>query len=148
MTTAKKPLAICTYCGQPFELSRNDKKFCNEFCRTAYHNDHRGSKLAEPATNYSSGPDQELIDQDMAAIKKVYNILVNNRIKLYNMYYQYERRVPMDDFLRYGLNLNYYTSQYKDDYYEKVFKMCFDYGYHIDENFVYLTYYANEIYFN
>lgn len=138
----------CLECGQPLGAGRSDRKFCNDICRTAYNNRRRSDSLAEPTATYEPDPEQRSIDQDMAAINKVYDILVSNRIKLLNMYNIYDRRVPIDDFNRFGVNLKYFTSEHQDDYYEKVFRMCFDYGYHIDGNRVYIIYNGAEIFFN
>jgi hypothetical protein len=138
----------CLECGQPLGAGRSDRKFCNDICRTAYNNRRRSDSMAEPSANYEPDPEQRSIDQDMAAINKVYDILVSNRIKLLNMYNIYERRLSVGDFNRFGVNLKYFTGEHRDDYYEKVFRMCFDYGYHIDGNVVYVIYSGSEIFFN
>lgn len=136
-TTAK----TCLECHQPLGAGRSDRKFCNDICRTAYNNKRRTGTISEQ----ESDAEQRRINEDMAAIEKVYGILVSNRIKLYNLYHIYERRCALEDFLRSGVNLKFYTSEHTDDYHEKVFRMCFDYGYHIDGNNVYFTYHGNEI---
>ncbi|GAA4910502.1 hypothetical protein [Mucilaginibacter defluvii] len=136
----------CQECGQPLGAGRSDRKFCNDICRTAFNNKRRNEQTVDVPVDHEKLELQKETDADMAAIEKVYGILISNRIKLFNMYHLYERRIPLEEFHRFGVNLKFYTSEHRDDYFEVVCKMCFDYGYHIKENWVYLTRNPNEIY--
>jgi hypothetical protein len=140
-------IKTCLECNQPLGAGRRDRKFCNDICRTAFNNKRRLNTSAELRAVAPMDETQARINEDMAAIEKVYGILVSNRIKLYNLYHMYERRCSLEDFQRSGINLKFFTSEHTDDYYEKLFRMCFDYGYHIDGDRVYFTYYGNEIHF-
>ncbi|MGF7073880.1 hypothetical protein [Mucilaginibacter sp. 3215] len=138
----------CLECGKPLGPGRSDRKYCDEFCKSAYNNRQRTGKVADPALTYEPDDEQKAREKQSAAMDRICDILVENRVKLLNMYALYERRLSLVEFNRFGINLNYYTSQHTDDYYEKEFKMCFDYGYHIDGDQVYLVYHGNELYFN
>ncbi|MFD0763230.1 hypothetical protein ACFQZI_00095 [Mucilaginibacter lutimaris] len=146
--TPSEPVKTCLECGQPLGPGRRDRRYCNDICRTAYNNRKRFDSTVTIMPLEEPSAEQKAIDRDMLAIQRVYNILLQNRIKLYNLFNLFERAVPIEDFNRCGINLNYFTSVHTDDYYEKPFKMCFDYGYHIDGNTVYLTYHGNEIFIN
>ncbi|MEO3404904.1 hypothetical protein AAFN85_13445 [Mucilaginibacter sp. CAU 1740] len=143
-----EPTKTCRECGQPLGAGRSDRKFCNDICRTAFNNRRRSENAVESITPEEPDAEQKALDRDMAAIQRVYNILLKNRIKLHDLYILFDRRVPLSDFNRSGINLNYFTSIHTDDVYEKPFKMCFDYGYHIDGQIVYITYQGNEIFIN
>ncbi|PWK68284.1 hypothetical protein LX99_04808 [Mucilaginibacter oryzae] len=138
----------CLECGLELGAGRSDRKFCDHYCRIAYNNKRRSEGITRSAVPVEPDPEQQDIDRDIAAMNKIFDILVSNRIKLFNMYHIFERRVPISDFHRFGINLKYYTSEHQDDYYETLFKMCFDYGYHIDGEIVYITYSGSELYFN
>ena len=135
----------CRECGKRLGPGRRDRKYCDEFCKTAYNNRLRSGTIAEPEPYV---PDNKGAEREKSAFHKVYDILLENRVKLLNMYGLYERSLSLDEFNRFGINLKYHTSEYTDEYFGKPFKMCFDYGYHIDGNQVYLTYSGNELFFN
>ena len=145
--TEIEPFKTCLECGQPLGAGRRDRRYCNDICRTAYNNRRRFDAAVEIMPLEPSAEQKEM-DRDMAAIHRVYHILLQNRIKLYNLFNLFERVVPIEDFNRCGINLNYFTSMYTDEYYERPFKMCFDYGYHVDDKTVYLVYHGNEISIN
>lgn len=145
-TITDKPEKHCRECGKPLGPGRSDRKYCDEFCKTAYNNRLRSGAVAEPLMPYD--PDRQGAERDKTAIHKVFDILLDNRVKLLNMYGLYERCLSLDEFNRFGINLKYHTSEHTDEYFGKLFKMCFDYGYHIDGDQVYLTYSGNELFFN
>ncbi|WP_439697038.1 hypothetical protein ACFGVS_00750 [Mucilaginibacter sp. AW1-7] len=138
----------CLECGLPLGAGRSDRKFCNDICRTAFNNRRRAGDITKPAAAHEARPGQRSPDRDSAAIKKVQDILVSNRSKLMHMHSLYETSMGLNEFYGFGVNLKYFTSEYNDDYYDKVFRMCFDYGYHIDGDRVYLIYSGAEIHFN
>ena len=146
--TATENQKSCLECGQPLGAGRSDRKFCNDICRTAFNNRRRADGIAENIATDEADPEQRSLDPDSAAIKKVQDILVSNRNKLMNMHSLYEASMSLNEFYGFGVNLKYFTSEYKDDYYHEVFRMCFDYGYHIDGERVYLIYSGAEIHFN
>lgn len=137
-------------CGKALGAGRSDRKFCDDVCRTAYNNTRRANSPAEPKLPDETGPEQLRAGQDMQKIKRVQDILLDNRIKLYNMFNLYESRLSLNDFYGFCINLKYFTSEYKDARYGHlmIFRMCFDYGYHIDGEQVYLIYAGGELHFN
>jgi hypothetical protein len=135
----------CLECSTPLGPGRSDRKFCNDICRTAYNNKRRSEVLAEPLPDYTKDPEQMKTDQEMRNILKIQDILLNNRIKLYDLYHLYEQIVPLNEFYGFGVNLKWFTNLYTDDYYGLTFRMCFDFGYHIKDDHAYIIWYPNEI---
>lgn len=139
---------ICLECGQPLGPGRKDRKFCNEFCRTAYHNQKRSDALSEPAPAYQPDGWQQREDEDERQIQKIEKVLFENRVKLLNMIAFGGFGVDLNDFYGYGVNLKYFTSEYRDKDTGLVYRMCYDHGYHVDTatHWVYLIYHPQEIY--
>jgi len=113
---------LCQECGLPL-LGRMDKKFCNDACRTAFHN-RKDTPPALPEGAY---------DYDGAAMKemhRIFDILIRNRITLYNIAQYETAEIPLRDLQGYNFNFKYLTSEkkYQDG---TVYKFCFDYGYAI-----------------
>lgn len=57
-------------------------------------------------------------------------------------------QLSLDEFNGYGINLKYFTSSYPHEEWARIFKMCFDYGYDIDGNQVWLFQNRGEILYN
>ncbi|NVM66694.1 putative nucleic acid-binding Zn ribbon protein [Mucilaginibacter sp. SG538B] len=110
----------CLECGQPLGAGRDDRKFCNDICRTAYNNRRRKGNQKEPEADHRDSPN----------FRKIYEILLSNR-ELLMMHSLYKDEPYMlRDLLGKGLNLKYFTSQYEMPE-VGTFNFCFDYGYHI-----------------
>lgn len=127
----------CLECGKALGAGRSDRKYCDDICRTAFNNRRR----SDPTEQSFPGS----ADQDMTDIDRVHQILLDNRNKLLRMYESYAYQISLDDFNRFGINLKYFTSFYVHDEWGRLFKMCFDYGYEIDDHCVWLIQNAHEI---
>jgi len=138
----------CSECGNPLGPGRSDRRFCNDICRTAFNNRRRNQAVAGPITNYEPDREQQREEQDDIQIGRIQQILFENRVKLINMTGLHDHSLNLNDFYGYGLNLKYYTSEYLDKDRDMKFKMCFDHGYHIAGETVYLIYWPLEIYTN
>jgi predicted nucleic acid-binding Zn ribbon protein len=122
-TTMPNP-KTCLECGKPLGAGREDRKYCDDICRTTYNNRRRKeNQLKEPATPY----------QPVSDFQKVFNILLSNRniLEMYELYVQepYLSR----DLVGKGFNPKFFTSEYQMDG-VGIFKFCFDYGYHVTES--------------
>lgn len=137
----------CLECGGPLGAGRSDRKFCNDVCRTAFNNKRRAGSLTDSPADDEADSEQRSIDRDAAAVQRVQQILLSNRAILCNVYELYERRVSYIDFMGHGINIKYFTSEYKDDDGYR-YRMCFDYGYRLDGEVVYLIYNGGELHFN
>ena len=113
----------CLECGNPLSPGREDRKFCNDLCRTAFNN--RKRKEVIPASINST--------HELERFQKVYQIILANRniLMLHDLYV--EEPYPLRDLLGHGFNLKYYTSEC-DMEEVGTFKFCFDYGYRINKD--------------
>lgn len=97
----------CMHCGNEIK-GRFDKKFCDDVCRNAWHND------------------QNKIDQ--AQIRAVNTILKKNRRVLIDLNTTGKSKVKKEDLLKKGFNFDYltriYTTQKGSTYY-----FCYEQGY-------------------
>lgn len=127
----------CLECGQPLGAGREDRKYCDDICRTAYNNRRRKENLVnEPETDY----------RDKPAYQKVYAILLRNRELLELTALFKEEPYTFRDLLGKGLNPKYFTSEYEMPD-AGTFRFCFDYGYHVTpEERVYIIERTEEIF--
>lgn len=122
--TISENVKTCLECSEPLGAGRDDRKFCNDICRTAYNNRRRrGIVLKDPAETQGQDP----------IFQKIFSVIASNRdlLEMHDLY------VPepylLRDLLGKGLNLKYFTSEYVLDG-VGVFKFCLDYGYHVTES--------------
>lgn len=99
----------CLFCQDTIR-GRADKKFCDDYCRTAFNN-------------------QRLITR-MKHIRAIINILVRNRKVLKKWANKKRNPVKLQDVLSEGLNLNYYTHKVQQPM-GNPYCYCFDYGYQL-----------------
>lgn len=113
---------VCLECSRPLGVGRDDRKFCNDSCRTAYNNRRRKENTAkEPEGLYKDNPD----------FRKIYEIILNNRNLLMMWDHFREPTYMLRDLIGKGFIPKYFTSECEID--GLLFKFCFDYGYHITE---------------
>ncbi|MES2378460.1 MAG: hypothetical protein V4553_17840 [Bacteroidota bacterium] len=117
---------FCLECGEQLGPGREDRKFCNDTCRTAYNNRRR----KEPAPVKSTLP--RLLDKETQNTQKVYKILLNNRqiLEYYMLYFG--DALELRDLIGRGFNLKYFTSEYLADD-TGTYRFCFDYGYYVKD---------------
>jgi hypothetical protein len=83
---------ICMECGQRI-VGRTDKKFCNDHCRTAWHN--------------------KMHYDEASHIKSINTILRKNRKILAELRASGARRIPTVALMRLGFEFGYFTSMKK-----------------------------------
>lgn len=104
-------LKYCTYCDTTIR-GRSDKRFCNDACRYAYHNEIN----KEPFTLVNS------INRKLKRNRKILQtLLLKSKSKL---------EISRDDLLNNGFNFRYFTHINKDKP-DRVFQCCYDFGYQI-----------------
>ena len=121
----------CLECGQPLGAGRQDRKFCNDICRTAYNNNRRKET---PASN-SKLP--ELRENETYSSRKVYEILLKNRHTLYYHTLYFGDNIALRDLVGHGFNLKFFTSEYVDEH-GFAYRFCFDFGYRIHNEEVHI----------
>jgi hypothetical protein len=102
----------CLACKRSI-AGRIDKKFCNNACRSSYHNNSRFNSDVEPA------------------IRRINIILKRNRRILKELLEDWGRTAIVtdkQDLIEQGFQFNYFTEQYRNDRSE-IYYYCYDYGY-------------------
>jgi hypothetical protein len=106
---------LCLECRKPLGAGRSDRRFCNEACKTKFHN---GQKIFEHAE-----------------IKKIENILKRNRRVLKKLLGdEREKVVSYEKLLKLGFEFAYYTHHRKSVVKKYEYTYCFDYGYRIADD--------------
>lgn len=105
METAK----ICLYCAKKIS-GRVDKKFCNNNCRSTYHNDLFSNKI-----NY---------------VRQINYLLQKNRKILAQAFAAKacEKKVPVHELYLQGFSSMHYTHQHQINK-NNCYNFCYDYGY-------------------
>jgi predicted nucleic acid-binding Zn ribbon protein len=97
----------CLHCSSDL-LGRVDKKFCDDQCRNAYHNEHKRN--------------------DSAYIKRVNKILIKNRGILMQLNPTDKSKVNRSKLNALGFDFNYYTNTYTTKA-GAVYYFCYEKGY-------------------
>jgi hypothetical protein len=117
-------LRQCLFCEKPLgEKKRKDSKFCNEYCRAAYHNPKRAEMH----------PD----------IKRINKILMKNfQVLVKALGTKDHVKKKRDQILKQGFSLDYFTHMHKD------FFFVYRFGYHLkdDGDFTIFKGYDNAVY--
>jgi hypothetical protein len=97
----------CLECGRPM-VGRNDKKYCDDYCRSAYHNrKYRG------------------MNKDM---REINSILRHNRKVLERLRAEKGSLVSREQLSNEGFDFRYMTDMKRKDS-DTVYRFCYDYGY-------------------
>ncbi|HEY0678923.1 MAG TPA: hypothetical protein VGD17_11595 [Chitinophagaceae bacterium] len=106
----------CLTCSNMLK-GRIDKKFCDDYCRSAYNNQ-----------LYQN-------DRGLSFVRRVNNILRKNRKILEEIIPEESEttRVPRSKLVKMGFNFNYLTSAYSNPQ-GVVFYFCYEYGYRVMES--------------
>lgn len=101
----------CLYCAKKIN-GRTDKKFCNSYCRSGFHNAQFSDK-----TNY---------------MRQINLLLQRNRKILAEVFTQNTRKktIALSELYLRGFLANHFTHQQKDQK-EGLCFFCYDYGYRI-----------------
>lgn len=105
----QQDIKYCTFCDVTIR-GRSDKRFCNDACRNAYHNEMN----KEPFTLVNS------INRKLKRNRKILQTLI---LKSKN-----ELEISREDLLNHGFNFRYFTHIIKDKS-GKVFHCCYEFGY-------------------
>lgn len=97
----------CIHCGEKV-IGRSDKKFCSDYCRSAYNNKVNGSE-----SKY---------------IRQVNGVLRKNRKILLTLNPNGKAKARKEEMLNAGFNFKFFTNVYKTKS-GKVYFFCYDQGY-------------------
>ena len=124
-TTQEKSVKVCLECGETLSPGREDKKFCNDVCRTAYNNRRRKEPASGENTNAAGVSPEENFNKVNSIIRRnrdiIHDLVINQKI---NSMYKH-------DLIGYGFNFKYITSSY-DDPEAGYYRFCYEWGYRFD----------------
>lgn len=98
---------VCQECGQEV-VGRSDKRFCDDQCRSSFYNKENR--------------------QSINSIRKINNILRNNRKILELLNPKEKTVVSRKTLLDHGFSFTYFTNLYSTKS-GKTYHFCYDYGY-------------------
>jgi hypothetical protein len=123
--THENPAKICLECGEPLGPGREDKKFCNDSCRTSFNNRRR----KEPVPHGETDTGAVSVEENMA---RVNSILRRNREIIFDLVMnQHLTSMYKHDLIGYGFNFKFITSTY-DDPEAGYYRFCYEWGYRFD----------------
>jgi hypothetical protein len=99
----------CCFCSKKI-IGRTDKKFCNSYCRTSFH-------------NAQNGPTNKCIRQINLLLQRNRRILANIHSLL-----PLKKTVPVNTLYLHGFNTAHFTHQQKH-HKMGTYTCCYDYGY-------------------
>lgn len=119
---------------------REDRKFCNDACRTAFNNKRR--KEPPPVAAYVQSDD----DWRPGYYQRINNIISRNRAILEYLCEIDFRTIDKHDLEGYGFNFKYFSSEYDDREHNARYHFCYDHGYRIyNEHLVHIIVRTDEI---
>lgn len=98
---------LCLECQTPL-MGRKDKRFCNDYCRNAYHNKQN--------------------EEDNSYVRRVNAILRKNRRILAKMNTSGKAKVRAIQLAEEGFNFHFYTNTYQTKS-GNLYYFCYDQGY-------------------
>jgi predicted nucleic acid-binding Zn ribbon protein len=105
----------CIHCGNAITKGRSDRKFCDDKCKHAYHNNEK----------YLENVEINKIVTILKQNRRVLKLLLGEKEELY---------VGQDTLRRHGFNFLFHTHQIVSGQGNR-FVLCFNYGYRVmDEN--------------
>ena|SRR5665213_3499620 len=113
----------CKDCGTPIGAGRDDRQYCDSACKTNYNN--RRRRQIQDAEQLSV-PDY---------ITRIQDILLANRKIMEGLCSEDKAgRIRMRDLIGRGFNTKYLTSEAEPTESGKIYRFCFEYGYHLEES--------------
>lgn len=108
-------------------LGRDDRLYCDAACKTNYNNRRRKENLkAAEEHEQLSVPEY---------ITRIQDILWTNRRIMEGLCSEEKAgRIRMRDLVGKGFNTKFITSEAEPTESGKVYRFCFEYGYHLEEN--------------
>ena len=148
--TAKNDDKVCLDCGKTLGPGKLGKKYCDEYCKSNYHNRmNRERKQAAPAAIPVAEPTPTKRTYP-EHLDRIHDVLVSNRniLREINDDEHQAIRIRLRNLIGRGFNTKFFTSQSEPTTQGKVYNFCYDFGYRIEEDgMVVVIYRPREIYF-
>lgn len=138
----------CKDCSTILGPGREDRQYCDSACRTNYNN--RRRKETQKAGETGEEPDLEPQAEQLSIpeyITRIQEIQLTNRRILEGLCSEYKAgRIRMRDLMGKGFNTKFMTSEAEPTESGKIYRFCFEYGYHLEDNgFVLIVYRKREV---
>lgn len=118
----------CRDCGARLGPGREDRQYCDSACKTNYNNRRRreNQKTSEGGIELLSIPEY---------ITRIQDIQLSNRRILEGLCTEDKpSSIRMRDLVGKGFNPKFFTSETEPTGSGKVYRFCFEYGYHVEKN--------------
>jgi hypothetical protein len=147
-TAAENEEKVCLDCGKPLGPGKLGKKYCDEYCKSNYHNRQNREKKTIPAISPNPEPPKRKLPE---VFERIHEIMWNNREILKDICDEEDKatRIRMRNLLGRGFNPKYMTSQSEPAFQSgHVYNFCYEYGYREDnDGMAIVIYRPREIYF-
>ncbi len=120
---------FCKHCGKPLR-GRSDKRFCNDDCRSSYHNQKKRKQrlLRKNAPEENPTADIPAFQEQ----KEMYSRLINNRRLLKEQLQKGIFFLPLEKLESMGFDASLYTHAFTGSRGEEI-RCCYDQAYWIDQ---------------
>jgi len=123
----------CKDCGSPLGPGRDDRQYCDSACKTNYNNRRRRQiQDAQKETNAQTEAEQLSIPDYITRIQDI--LLANRKIMEGLCSEEKAGRIRMRDLIGKGFNTKYMTSEAEPTESGKIYRFCFEFGYHLEES--------------
>jgi len=130
----EKELRKCKDCGAELGPGREDKRFCDDACRTNYNNRVRRERTAAQAAAKAPGTEPSIPEY----IERIQSILIKNR-EILSKLCDEDRpgRINIRDLQGKGFNSKFFTSETEGK--ASHCRFCFEYGYRKEDEEIVLV---------
>jgi len=119
----------CKDCGTLLGPGREDRQYCDSACKSNYNN--RRRKENQETSSHPEAVQLSIPDY----ITRIQEIQLNNRRILEGLCSEEKAgRIRMRDLIGKGFNTKFITSEAEPTGSGKVYRFCFEYGYHLEES--------------
>jgi hypothetical protein len=126
----------CKDCGTILGPGRDDRQYCDSACKTNYNNRRRkeNQKATETGEEVLLEPEAQQLTMP-EYIVRIQEIQLHNRRILEGLCSEEKAgRIRMRDLVGKGFNTKFMTSEAEPTESGKIYRFCFEYGYHLEEN--------------
>jgi len=120
----------CLDCGKVLGPGKLGKKYCDEYCKSNYHNRVNREKKQTPAPAPAPEPPERKRSYP-EHLDRIQEIIIKNRsiLKEINDDEHQAIRIRLRNLIGRGFNTKFFTSQSEPTTQGKVYNFCYEYGY-------------------
>ena len=122
----------CKDCGARLGPGREDRQYCDSACKTNFNNRRRKESQRAAETGLKQEPELLSVPE---YITRIQEIQLNNRLIMERLCTEEKPgRIRMRDLLGKGFNSKFITSEAEPTESGKIYRFCFEYGFHLEES--------------